>query len=403
MNSQKRVHIGGVFYGMHNIGDEAILYSMVREFGKTYRISVSSYDSEWLLNYFPETELKSIHAVYAKPKLGLSVVPRRNIISNRKKVMADREILCSADGYICGGATILSDCPWHSLKTVEHAGRLGKRVILWGVGMADGTDQDTDNYIRKILNMPYVVKVYTRDKFVQDRLKKTGVLPDKLSICYDPAIMLEGTEFILENYLTDKEIDILNNGLDNICISISGEVDIASKTPVDEICEFVKLLLKNGRYNIFLIPTGCGGHCQDRRLLQEIKKQCSSDNVIMIEKEFEPDHLVWFLKKFRLSVSSRLHLNIFSACAGIPSIGLVRNSKITDFAKIFSLPALQISGLRASDIMKAVNKLEKENEFYKAEIRKQIDFMRKAHHIAISEVENQWLSLQGGNLGAFNK
>lgn len=388
MDIQKKVHIGGVFYGMHNIGDEAILYSMVREFGKTYRISASSYDSKWLLKYFPETELKRIHAVYAKPKLGLTAVPRRNIISNRKKVMADQKVLCSVDGYICGGATILSDCPWHSLKTVEQAGRLGKKVILWGVGMADSTDQDTNHYIRKILNMPYVVKVYARDEFVQERLEKIGIVPDKLSVSYDPAIMLEGTRFALEDYLTDRETELLHNGYENICISISGEVDIASKTPIGEISEFVKMLLKTGRYNIFLIPTGCGDHCQDKRLLREIKRQCTSDQIVMVEKEFEPDHLVWLLKEFKFSVSSRLHLNIFSACAGIPSIGLVRNSKITDFAKLLNLPTIQMGNLKAADLMEAVEKLESKSVNVQETIRTQVRLMREKYQAALIDMKN---------------
>lgn len=394
MNSQRKIHIGGAFYGMHNVGDEAVLYCMIQEFSKRYQISISSYDSRWLLNYFPDIIINPINATYTKPKLGISVFPRKHVISNIRKIIDDRKIFDSTDGYICGGGTILSDCPWHSLKTVENAGRLGKNTILWGVGMADNIDHDTRLYIKEMLNKPYVTRIYTRDELVCNHLIELGVLSEKLSVSYDPAILLRGKKFNISDYLSDDEIKIFNNGFENICISISGEADIAKKTPVGELCEFLRLILENRKYNIFFVPTGCGNHCQDRQLLHEIKNRCPSDRVVMVEKEFEPEYLVQFLKSFKFSVSSRLHLNIFSACAGIPSVGLIRNSKISDFARIFDFPVLQIRTLKGPDLMKAVCILEDQYSNYKTAIMQKVEYMRAKQIAALEEVERLWPPLK---------
>lgn len=394
MNNQRKIHIGGAFYGMHNVGDEAVLYSIIREFSKTYQISTSSYDSKWLLNYFPNIVINPINATYTKPKMGISVFPRKQMISNVKKIIDDWKLFSSIDDYICGGGTILSDCPWHALKTVEMAGRLEKNIILWGVGMADNTDYNTRLYIKKVLNKPYVTKIFARDEFVYNRLNELGITEEKLTVSYDPAILLEGREFSIRDYLSDREINVLNNGFENICISVSGEMDIAEKTPIGEICEFIKVILKKDKYNLFLVPTGCGDHCQDRKLLHEIKNYCLSDRVVMVEREFEPEFLVQFLKNFKFSISSRLHMNIFSACAGIPSIGLIRNSKIVDFAKIFDFPVLQIRNLKTSDLMDAVCILEDKYCEYKADILSKVKFMRERQISALKEVERLWPSLK---------
>ena len=377
MDSKKNVHIGGVFYGMHNIGDEAILYSMLRQFYEKYRISVESYDSKWLLNYYPDVRIRPIIIAYGKPKLGIAMMPRKKIITNTVKQFRNRGFIQKIDGYICGGATILSDCPWHSLKTVEEAGRLGKDVILWGVGMADGVDQVTKQYIRSVLNRSYVSKIYTRDEFVKERLKEIGVKAEKLGVSYDPAIMLSGKEFDLKKYMSNESIEMLYNDRKNICVSVSGEADVAFRTPVDAIYGFTKQLLMRGHYNIYFIPTGCGKHCKDKEIMERIVQQCDSKYVRMIDKEFEPDDLVQFLKMFDFSISSRLHLNIFSACAGIPSIGLIRNSKITDFAQIFDFPVLEMDTLTAEKLLENVELIEHKMNEFRSEIPKKVTEMRK--------------------------
>ena len=86
-------------------------------------------------------------------------------------------------------------------------------------------------------------------------------------------------------------------------------------------------------------------------------------------------HLVEFLKECKIVVSSRLHLNIFAACAGIPSVGLVRNQKNIDFANLFSFPYVSLDQLSENDICTAANVLL---EDYEDMISKTADKERKS-------------------------
>ena len=386
-SGKKSIHIGGVFYGLHNIGDEGILYSMIQTFHEKYQVSVSSYDSEWISNYFSNVEIRPVDIVYDRPKMGLRSLPRRKIIDNMIKNKDYQKYIKTKDAFICGGATILSDCPWHSLRMAELAGRSGIPVYFWGVGMAEVGDTDTTEYIRFVLNKPYVKKIYVRDELVRDRLVSMGINRNKTGISYDPAVMLEGETFNLEDYLSSFQAELYKNECPNIIITLSGEADVVEKTPVDVISACIGKMQERYRANIFLIPTGCGKHCKDIEFLKNIAKELNVPEISVIEKEFSPQNLVEFLKQADLILSSRLHMNIFGACAGVPSIGLVRNRKIIDFAELHGLPYLELSDLSQKQLLEMTDEVFSNRNAYREKIKKNISKMREQYMISAYELQ----------------
>lgn len=383
----KNIHIGGVYYGRHNIGDEAILYSMIKSFEPSFNISVSTYESNWIKKDFPQVERRHIELQYVKPQMGLFITPRKKIITNISKLNREIKFLKTKDAYICGGATILSDCPWYSLRTVQVAGKAGLPVYLWGVGMTSISNSEMAKYIIEVLNRGYVKKIYTRDEIVADRLKSMGVAPDKLGVSYDPAIMLLGEESEFSRFITKTQLKIYNNGKPNFVLTISGEDDVIKRTPLNEIINAVNLLQKKYDANLFLIPTGCGQHCKDLDLLKEISLKLISNNVSVIDTEFSPNALVAFLKNVNMIISSRLHMNIFGACATTPSIGLVRNDKIVDFAKLNSLPYLELFDLTQGKLVHTVEQVMHDSDMIKEELKKSVTRMRNKYTESLSEIQ----------------
>jgi len=372
----KSIHIGGVYYGLHNVGDEAILYSMVNNFSKKYKVSVSSYDSSWIHKNFTSVEIRNINLSFDRPKYLICSTPRRKIISNTIKIFKEIEFLKTKNAYICGGATILSDCPWYSLRTVELAGKAHIPVFLWGVGITDDLEEETASYVKKICNKKYVKHIFLRDEFVMQRLMKIGVNANKMTVVYDPAIMIAGSKFTLNEYLDDYQISMYNNNSIKICISISGESDVASRTPINEIQRIILKLIEKYKCKIFLIPTGCGKHCSDKILL---KRLCIDDSVTFISNEFSPQHLVEFLKNIDLTISSRLHMNILSAAANTPFIGLVRNSKIVDFSKLFDLPYISLDDMNFKEVVLEVDNILKNSTKIKEKINEKLVFMKSCY------------------------
>lgn len=382
-----KIHIGGVYYGCHNIGDEAILLSMINSFKNNNIVSVSTYDSDWIDCMFPDVERHIIPMRFQKPKYGIYSLPRRNVLKDLGKIHNEIMYLKSKDVYLCGGATILSDCPWYSLRTVQLAAKAGIASYLWGVGMAELDDKDTLAYIRRVLNNANIKRIYTRDELVQERLVKLGVIADKVGICYDPAIMLEGTSCTFEHYMSEEQLSLYRNGKTNLVVTLSGEADVKKRTPVDVILKAVSEVQKKYDANVFLIPTGCGAHCKDAEFLQMMAEKMDSVRVTIITKEFAPNDLVEFLKNVKIIISSRLHMNIFGACAGTPSIGLVRNRKIIDFASLLGLPYLKLEKLTESSIKSSVDDIFDDYEKYLCNMNNVVNKMRKQHRMAIDELK----------------
>lgn len=386
MDKTINIHIGGPRYGLHNIGDEAILLSILKSFSN-YSLSVSTYDSKWIDLYFNDVKRKIINIEYSEPKLGLFIDPKKFVIRNSILLMNEIKFYGNKNIYICGGGTILSDCPWYSLRTVQIAGLSGVPTFLWGVGMAEVHDIKTQQYIKKVLNKEYVREIYTRDQFVMDRLLKIGVNPEKVSVSYDPAILLDGKKFNYGLYFNDNQIRILNNGCINIVISLSGETDVIKKTPIDIISDSVLELQKTLKANIVLISTGWGTHCKDNCFLKELYKKLDYNHTVFAEKEFAPEHLIYFLKKTNLIISSRLHMNIFGACSGTPSIGLVRNEKNIDFSELMNLPYLFLDNLKKSDLLRVSEKIINNEQLYRNRINNKVSEMRRKYLSSVEKIK----------------
>lgn len=384
----KKILVGGVFYGLHNIGDEAILQAIIENFsGDDIEVHYKTYGSEWAVAKYTSAVRENFGPVFVRPKFGLFYANRKSIKNLPsvifRTISPDVKDYKGYDLYVCGGATILSDCPWYSLRTVLMAKKAGVPSILWGVGMAEVYDDDTLQFIRTVCNDFCVKHIYTRDEFTLERLKKCGVVLNKLSSCYDPALMIDASGSALEKYLSDENKELLLKGNRNICLSISGEADVLSKTPIQVFGQFIEKLLTNLETHIFLVPTGCGKHCKDRELLRTLK---IDKRVHMIEQEFAPEDLCEFLKYIAVIVSSRLHLNIFGATVGTPSIGLVRNAKIIDFATLFSFPYVELNRLEAESLCKETNKVLANRKEMSWRIISKRDQLRAIHKNAIEEV-----------------
>lgn len=388
MNQQKkRILVGGAVYGLHNIGDEAILKSIIESFQSEANISVMTFGSEWIKNQYPDVERLPITSVYDKPKLGLTAVPRKKVFSSFKNTFfPNLRSFKNEDLFLCGGATILSDCPWFSLHLIEQANKCAVPSVLWGVGMATVKDEDTLEYIRKICNAEFVKHIYTRDEFVKERIVNYGIEKQKVSVCYDPVYMLHGkTDYELKN-LSDKVKHLYSDERPNICISISGEQDVTDAHHIEAVKQFV--VQASETMNIFLIPTGLGKQCRDKEILESLEM---NERTVYIDREFDPEELIAFFGNVQVIISSRLHCSILGADAGVPSINLIRNTKQEDFAKLFDLPALEMDVVSAEQLTSLTNNIINNRSVYNEKINAKINDIRQIYKKACCDLVSKCL------------
>jgi len=381
----KNIHIGGPMYGAHNIGDEAILTSMINSFSEKNNISVSTYDNERLKVKYPFVVNRSIYNCFSKPFFGLYISPRKNPIKAFINLKREKEFYSKKDLYICGGATILSDCPWYSLRTIDIALKAGAKTILFGVGMAEIKDKSAIPFIKKICNK--LEDIYVRDNFVKRRLENIGIEANKIKICYDSALILNPSEnFKVEKYLNNEQIEKYYNHYTNIGITLSGERDIINRSPINDIKKIIKFLIKKYNANIFLVPT----NTRKGMDIDLMEKLLGDENISLIEQEFSPEDLIAFMKNFSFVISSRLHMNILSSIVGTPSIGLVRNSKIIDFAKLLGLKYFSIENLNIQDLERYCDELIDKNDNLQKEILRRVNKMRDIHLKTVIKIKRKY-------------
>ena len=304
-----RVLIGGPPYGCKNIGDEAILSSIIyslrkieKGIGKKINITVLTAD------------LKN-----TEKRFGVSTTEAHG------KFNLMREII-RTDVLICGGATILSDCPRYALKLVKYAHLMGKKVIIYGVGMNSINDPDMKRFIRDNSNKANVITV--RDKDVKSRLLEYGVTVPVFATA-DPAVLIEPAKKERVN-----EILSINNipyEASIVGFGISGEEDVRHITPVEEFAKAIDFLIEQYGMYVLFIPTNFRED-QDIPLMQAVLKQMKIPEGAQILNEFMlPEDLIGLVSRTKLIISSRLHLLIFGVNAGVPVIGVSRGEKVTSF------------------------------------------------------------------------
>lgn len=379
----KNILVAGVYYGHHNIGDEAILEGIVQNFSSHTNITAYSEGSSYLLKRFPLLKIKNIPYTFTKPRWGFPYKPRKRpwiVYSELQRIKSDLE---STDLAIVGGATILSDCPWYSLGLAKHIKNQGIPTILFGVGMADLTDRVTLNFICDVCNM--LDAVYVRDSFVKKRLIDIGVKDEQIKLCHDPAITLQPA--------INKEVPAVRLPKKiNIGVSLSAENDIVAKMSTDQIAGILDSLVLEQDAALVFIPTNTRPG-MDIDWMREIYNKCKQrDSMMLIEKEYEPQELISLCKELALIISSRLHLNILGSTIGVPSVGLVRNSKLIDYARNIGTEDLLVEFENIEEVLVKTRQAIKHNDTYRQTISENIKQMRELHQSAAQEIVNNYLS-----------
>ena len=123
-----------------------------------------------------------------------------------------------------------------------------------------------------------------------------------------------------------------------------------------------------------------------------MSKLSINSNVILIKKRFEPEDLIQFLSKFHLVLSSRLHLNIFSSIVGTPFIGLIRNSKISDFSTLLELNSYYFNEIGSKAFYTYLDFMIENNKSIRKKILNNIEMMRSVHIDCVEEIFKKYLA-----------
>lgn len=350
-----KILIGGVPYGHGNLGDEAILACIV----------------EGCRQVCPGA---SITVLTGKPSetqafLNVRAVPLR-MREGPGEFVWSRELLRAFwqnDLFILGGANGLSECPQMPLKMVCLAKLLGKKVMLYGVGLDSiqhrfFPDQPWKRWccraadtllgrpgrfqslyeaartrfvrwcVRVVCNRVDLISV--RDAESAALLREYGVHRPSLHVTADPALLLDAE--------ADEDIaaalpPLARKGL--IGVGISGEQ--APPPPVQKaIAQVLDYLVQTYGVRILFIPIN---PYVDPPLMEEIRGYMEErQEAETVMRQLTPETLLPILRQTDIIISSRLHLLLMGFVCNVPCVGLSRGRemKIDKFLRRLGLEAL---------------------------------------------------------------
>jgi polysaccharide pyruvyl transferase CsaB len=305
-------------YGGLNLGDEAILQSIIEQLRRELpevEITVFSRNAE---------DTKRRHKVER-------AVPVRKL--SRAEVAPEVERL---DLLLFGGGGILYDADARTyLREVEVAKEHGVAVMLYAVGAGPLKHTTVQTAVREALEG--VAAITVREKAARAVLEEAGVRRD-IVITADPALLLK-PEALPRNVL---KIEGLEGRKRLIGMSVR-EPGVAAPDLDPNV--YHALLANAADYMVDRFDADIVFVPMEHSVLDiqhshaVIAKMLRAQRARVLNGEYTSGQLLGLMSRFSFAVGMRLHFLIFAALRGVPFVALPYAGKVAGFLEDLNLPA----------------------------------------------------------------
>lgn len=328
----KTVVISG-YYGFDNLGDEALLASIIRA----------------LRDKVPEL---NIVVLSAKPEKTCSLYDVEAV--DRWNPLAVVKALKSADLLISGGGSLLQDVtgrmtiPYY-VGVVWLAKMLKTPVMLYAQGIGPVNGSFGRFLVRWIINKTDSITL--RDSASARLLREIGVCRPPVEITADPVFGWCGG---------DREISPSEKPRVGIFVREWKGIP-AYKIAVAGLADY---LCDNGREAVF-IPMQFPA---DIAPIYEIAGMMKHQPVI-IERDMDFSRLIGLVNAMDLVIGMRLHALIIATLCGVPMVGLSYDPKVSEFLESIEEPGFNnLENITAAELIEKVNEVKLNNELIRSNL-----------------------------------
>jgi polysaccharide pyruvyl transferase CsaB len=309
-------------YGGNNMGDEAILQSIVMQINESLDADIVVFSRD------PEDTMRRHNIQLALPVRKMS----------RKESAGEIEKL---DLLIVGGGGILYD---HEVKTYLREALLAHEksipVMIYAVGAGPLRDPQSKALVKEILGSAAVITV--RDKPSMQTLEEIGVNKD-IIVTADPAFLMKSEEVKID-FLHQEGIR-KERKLVGMSVREPGKAapDIKEEHYQDVLANAADYIIDRYNAHIIFVPmerkTAFDLHQSHAVITRMLWPQYAS----ILEGEYSPGQIMSIMKNFDFVVGMRLHFLIFAALQQVPFVPLPYSSKVLGFLQElqFDTPPLE--------------------------------------------------------------
>jgi polysaccharide pyruvyl transferase CsaB len=331
MNAAKDLYKIGITgsYGGMNLGDEAILQSIIAQLRKDLpvEITVFSRDAE---------DTKRRHNVER-------AVPVRKL--SRAEVQPEIERL---DLLIFGGGGILYDAEARLyLREVGIAKEKGVPVMLYAVGAGPLNDPAVQNAVRECLE--HVDTITVRERSAQQVLEAAGVHRE-ITVTADPALLLK-PEPLPRGMLKHEGLE----GRRRLIGMSVREPGVAA--PDLDVNSYHALLANAADFMVDRFDADVVFVPMERSVLDTqhshavISKMLRAQRATVLKGEYTSGQMLSLMSRFSFAVGMRLHFLIFAALQGVPFVALPYSGKVSGFLEDVKVPTPPLNLVNAGRLI----------------------------------------------------
>jgi polysaccharide pyruvyl transferase CsaB len=349
-----KVGISGSYGGL-NLGDEAILKSMITQLRRSLPVEITVFSRT------PRDTLQR-HGVER-------AIPVREY--TRTEISREIERL---DLFILGGGGILFDAEAKIyLREVMIAHEKGIPVMTYAVGAGPLEELSVQEAVREALSKAAIVSV--RERGAQRTLENAGV-EREIIVTADPALLLE-PEPLPEDALKREHIA----GKRRL---VAMSVREPGPAAPDIRKDFYHALLANAadfmvdRYDADIVFIPMERRMRDMQHSHAVVSQMlRPQRAWILKADYTSGQLLSLMKHFDFAVGMRLHFLIFAAIQGIPFIALPYSSKVLGFLEELHIEMPPIDLVSAGRLIAHLDHLWDSKETLRTQIRQALPELQK--------------------------
>ena len=344
------------YYGFGNVGDDAMLRSIVDNL-KRQKPDISIL----VLSKKPEETSRNYDV----------------IAINRQDIFAVYSKMRRAKLFIYGGGNIIQDSTstrslMFYLGMAWLAKKLKLKVMFYANGIGPINKVRNNDCSRKILNKADIITV--REKLSFDELKKMGITKPKIVLTADAAFAVQ------VNKDTNPEEVFANEGIPidgkyagfsvRKCPGFDKHQHAKYEQIIAETADYVYT-----QYNLKPVFIPMEYHV-DIITIQNIVSKMKTSSYVIKDKRSVSD-IFTIVQKMEIMIAMRLHALIFAAYMNVPFIGISYQPKVEGFLEYVSQPSVGNVKDISFDIMRSkVNYILQNRDSIKLELAKSVEDLK---------------------------
>ncbi|HTJ34407.1 MAG TPA: polysaccharide pyruvyl transferase family protein [Dactylosporangium sp.] len=341
-------------YGGYNLGDEAILASILSDLRARRpdaEVMVLSRDVE--------------HT--AKEHPGVTVAPWEGVSRDRTA-----DVLSRLDLLVVGGGGILYDTEARRyLRVVRTAQEQRVPVFTYAIGAGPLTEDLDCAMVRDVLGA--ATEVTVRDDESKVALEEAGVTA-QVTVTADPALLLQPEEFD-----AGALRDSLPPGRRVVGMSVREPGRAAQHLAADEyhqlLAHVADFVVHRLDASVLFVPME---RSDIRHSHAVLSRMTAAEQCRVLHGQYRPGQILDLMRHLDLAVGMRLHFLIFAALSGVPLLALPYAGKVFDFAQRIGAPVpLGVVREAAGPLIAQVDRLWDERPQRQEEVAARVAGMRQ--------------------------